>query len=148
MIQRVIAARHFNQGFATVEFCGSAYIDFRLHHRAQAPGDIEAAEREILGDLAMPAEIVPRHAAPHFSHIFSGESYAAGYYSYLWSEALDADGFAAFEEAGDIFDPALAARLRDHVYAAGNRRDPKEAYALFRGRPPRFEALLRKKGFA
>ena len=148
MIQRVIAARHFNQGFATVEFCGSAYVDFRLHFRAEAPADIAAAEREILGDLTMPAEIVPRHAAPHFSHIFSGESYAAGYYSYLWSEALDADGFAAFEEAGDIFDPALAARLHDHVYAAGNRRDPKEAYALFRGRAPRFEALLRKKGFA
>jgi peptidyl-dipeptidase Dcp len=96
----------------------------------------------------MPAEIVPRHGAPHFSHIFSGESYAAGYYSYLWSEALDADGFAAFEEADDLFDPALAQRLRENVYAAGNRRDPKEAYALFRGRPPRFDALLRKKGLA
>jgi peptidyl-dipeptidase Dcp len=147
MIERVEAARHFNQGFATVEFCGSAYVDFRLHHRPQAPAEIETAERDILLDLAMPAEIVPRHAAPHFSHIFSGESYAAGYYSYLWSEALDADGFAAFEEAGDIFDPALATRLRDFVYAAGNSRDPKEAYALFRGREPRFEPLLRKKGF-
>jgi peptidyl-dipeptidase Dcp len=148
MIERVTAARHFNQGFATVEFCGSAYVDFRLHHRAEAPAEIETAERDILNDLTMPAEIVPRHAAPHFAHIFSGESYAAGYYSYLWSEALDADGFAAFEEAGDIFDPALAARLRDYVYAAGNSRDPKQAYALFRGREPKFEPLLRKKGFA
>ena len=107
-----------------------------------------SAEAGILNEIAVPAEIVPRHAAPHFAHIFSGESYAAGYCSYLWSEALDADGFAAFEETGDLFEPTLAKRLRDHVYSAGNRRDPKEAYALFRGRAPRFDALLRKKGFA
>jgi peptidyl-dipeptidase Dcp len=147
-IDRLEQARHFNQGFATVEFCASAYVDFLTHSTPQTTADIEAAEREILQDIVMPAEIVPRHGAPHFSHIFSGESYAAGYYSYLWSEALDADGFAAFEEAGDLFDPALARLLRENVYAAGNRRDPKEAYALFRGRPPRFDALLRKKGLA
>jgi peptidyl-dipeptidase Dcp len=148
MIDRIIEARHFNQGFATVEFCASAYVDFLIHSRTKTTNDIEATERDILQDIAMPQEIVPRHGAPHFAHIFSGESYAAGYYSYLWSEALDADGFAAFEEVGDLFDPALAKRLRDYVYAAGNRRDPKDAYALFRGRPPRFEALLRKKGLA
>jgi peptidyl-dipeptidase Dcp len=148
IIDRLEQARHFNQGFATVEFCASAYVDFLTHSTAQTTSDIEATEREILHDIVMPAEIVPRHGAPHFSHIFSGESYAAGYYSYLWSEALDADGFAAFEEAGDVFDPALARLLRENVYAAGNRRDPKEAYALFRGRPPRFDALLRKKGLA
>ncbi len=148
MIERITAARHFNQGFGTVEFCASAYVDFLLHSRSEAPEDITTAEAEILHGIALPAEIVQRHAAPHFSHIFSGESYAAGYYSYLWSEALDADGFAAFEESGDLFDPLLAKRLRDHIYSAGNQRDPNEAYALFRGRAPRFDALLRKKGFA
>ena len=148
MIDSVAAAHRFNQGFGTVEFCASAYVDFLLHARPNAPDDAIATEAEILHHVGLPAEIAQRHAASHFTHIFAGEGYAAGYYSYLWSEALDADGFAAFEEAGDLFDPVLAKRLRDHVYAAGNRRDPKEAYALFRGRPPRFDALLRKKGFA
>jgi peptidyl-dipeptidase Dcp len=148
LIDLVFAARNFNQGFATVEFCGSAYVDFRIHSRAHAPADIETAQSEVLQEIEMPPEIVPRHGAPHFSHIFSGEGYAAGYYSYLWSEALDADAFAAFEEAGDLFDPSVAKRLHDFVYAAGNRRDPNDAYALFRGRPPRFEAVLRKKGLA
>ena len=96
----------------------------------------------------MPEAIAPRHAAPHFQHIFSGEGYSAGYYSYLWSEVLDADGFEAFEEAGDVFDPALAARLKEFVYSAGNKRPPDEAYAAFRGRAPKPEALLRKRGLA
>jgi peptidyl-dipeptidase Dcp len=148
MIDRVIAARNFNQGFATVEFCGSAYVDFLLHSKSDPPKDAMAAEREILRDIGMPSQIVMRHRTPHFSHIFSGDSYAAGYYSYLWSEALDADGFAAFEETGDIFNPEVARRLRDFVYSAGNQRDPNEAYALFRGRAPEFDALLRKKGLA
>ena len=94
----------------------------------------------------MPAAIVMRHRTPHFAHIFSGDGYSAGYYSYLWSEVLDADGFAAFEEAGDIFDPATAKRLHDYVYAAGNLRDPAEAYRAFRGRMPVIDALLRKRG--
>ncbi len=146
MIDRVIAARNFNGGFAAVEFLGSAYVDFRLHSRSAPPDDSGAAEMDILQAIAMPREIVPRHGLAHFSHIFSGEGYAAGYYSYLWSEVLDADGFAAFEDAGDIFDPAVARRLLEYIYAAGNQRDPNEAYALFRGRPPRFDAVLRKKG--
>ena len=95
----------------------------------------------------MPAAIAMRHRPPHFTHVFSGEGYAAGYYSYLWSEVLDADAFDAFEEAGDIFDPATAERLKRFVYAAGNLRDAKEAYTLFRGRLPTPEALLRKRGF-
>ena len=148
MIDRVIAARNFNQGFATVEFCGSAYVDFLLHSKSDPPKDALAAEREILRDIGMPSQIVMRHRTPHFSHIFSGDSYAAGYYSYLWSEALDADGFAAFEETGDIFNPEVARRLHDFIYSAGNQRDPNEAYALFRGRGPEFDALLRKKGLA
>ena len=96
----------------------------------------------------MPASIAMRHRTPHFQHIFAGSGYSAGYYSYLWSEILDADGFEAFEESGDIFDPALAAKLRDYVYAAGNRREPAAAYAGFRGRAPNAEALLRKRGLA
>jgi len=87
-----------------------------------------------------------RHRTPHFNHIFSGESYSAGYYSYLWSEVLDADGFEAFVEAGDIFDPATAQRLKEHVYAAGNREAPERAYLGFRGREPSVGALLRKRG--
>ncbi|MBB4197453.1 peptidase M3 [Rhodoblastus sphagnicola] len=148
MIDRIVAARHFNQGFGTVEFLASALVDFKLHWRPDAPEDIGAAETEILTGVAMPAFMVMRHRSPHFGHIFAGEGYAAGYYSYLWSETLDADGFAAFEETGDIFDPETARRLRDNVYAAGNRRDPNVAYAAFRGRAPDTAALLRKKGFA
>jgi peptidyl-dipeptidase Dcp len=148
VIDRMTAGRHFNQGFGAVEFCASAYVDFLLHARGTSPANVEGAERDILAEIQMPAEIVMRHRTPHFSHIFSGDGYAAGYYSYLWSESLDADGFAAFEEAGDIFDAATAARLLEFVYAAGNQRDPKEAYIAFRGRPPRPEALLRKKGLA
>jgi len=147
LIDRIVAARHFNQGFGTVEFLASALVDFKLHWRADAPTDICAAEADILARIGMPEEIVMRHRSPHFGHIFAGDHYAAGYYSYLWSETLDADGFAAFEEAGDIFDAETARRLRDHVYSAGNRRDPNAAYAAFRGRAPDVEALLRKKGF-
>ena len=96
----------------------------------------------------MPQGMVMRHRPPHFQHVFSGDSYSAGYYSYLWSETLDADGFGAFEEAGDVFDAATAARLRDFVYAAGNLRDPADAYRAFRGRDPDAAALFRKRGFA
>ncbi len=149
-IDRIQAARCFNQGFASVEFLASAYADFFLHlgEGEDEAFDVDAFERETLRRIGMPAEIAMRHRLPHFTHIFSGDGYAAGYYSYLWSEVLDADGFAAFEEAGDIFDTATALRLREFVYAAGNRRDPKDAYAAFRGRAPDVEALLRKKGFA
>ena len=96
----------------------------------------------------MPEAIVMRHRTPHFLHIFAGDHYAAGYYSYLWSEVLDADAFAAFEEAGDPFDPEIARRLYENVYSAGNLRDPGEAYLRFRGRMPTAEALLRKRGLA
>ncbi|MCW2274192.1 peptidase M3 [Rhodoblastus acidophilus] len=147
LIDRIVAARCFNQGFGTVEFLASALVDFKLHWRPDAPAEVGAAEADILETIGMPAEIVMRHRSPHFGHVFAGESYAAGYYSYLWSETLDADGFAAFEEAGDIFDRETAKKLRDYVYSAGNRRDPNAAYAAFRGRGPDVEALLRKKGF-
>jgi peptidyl-dipeptidase Dcp len=149
LIARLNATRGFGQGFATVEFVASAIVDMEFHARGgSAAADPMALESEVLARIGMPAAIAMRHRTPHFAHVFSGEGYAAGYYSYLWSEVLDADGFAAFEEAGDVFDPALAARLRDHVYAAGNRRDPAEAYRAFRGRDPDVGALLAKRGLA
>jgi peptidyl-dipeptidase Dcp len=149
LLNRLVEARQFSQGFATVEFVASALVDMALHLDAAPDGlDIEAFERARLEEIGMPREIAMRHRTPHFQHIFSGEGYSAGYYSYLWSEILDADGFEAFEASGDPFDPQLARRLRDFVYAAGNSREPEAAYAGFRGGPPRPEALLRKRGLA
>jgi peptidyl-dipeptidase Dcp len=146
LFERLKAARRFNQGFATVEFAASALVDMELHALADGAGlDVSKFEKEKLANIGMPSEIVMRHRIPHFMHIMGG--YAAGYYSYLWSEVMDADAFAAFEEAGDVFDAATARRLKDFIYSAGNRRDPLEAYVAFRGRPPRIEGLLKKRGF-
>jgi len=149
LLQSVQAARRYGQGFATVEFLASAFVDMALHSIAD-PGDMDVSAFQVaeLAAIEMPETIAPRHSAPHFQHVFSGDGYSAGYYSYLWSEVLDADGFEAFVEAGDVFDPALAARLKQFVYSAGNSRPPEEAFAAFRGRAPNPEALLRKRGFA
>ncbi len=142
-IARIRAAEGFNQGFGTVEFTSSALIDMALHrHRDPGAIDIEAFEREFLAGIGMPAAIGLRHRPAHFQHLFAGGGYAAGYYAYMWSEVLDADGFEAFTEAGDPFEPALAGRLRD-IYAAGDTRDPMALYAAFRGRAPSTAALLR-----
>jgi peptidyl-dipeptidase Dcp len=147
LLERLVAARRFNQGFATVEYTASALVDLALHQSATAANlDIVEFERATLAGLGMPAAIAMRHQLAHFLHVFAGDSYSAAYYSYLWSEVLDADGFAAFTEAGDIFDSAVAGRLRAHVYAAGNRTDPEAAYIGFRGRAASPEALLRKRG--
>jgi peptidyl-dipeptidase Dcp len=147
LVERLQAARQFNQGFATVEYTASALVDLDLHLAAHAQDlDVVAFERARLAELGMPEAIAMRHRTPHFNHIFSSESYSAGYYSYLWSEVLDADGFEAFVEAGDIFDAATAARLKEHVYAAGNRQQPERAYLAFRGHAPTADALLRKRG--
>jgi len=150
LLKRLLAARTFNQGFATIEYTASAIVDMTLHlSNAGEDGlDVLAFEANALERIAMPAEISMRHRSPHFAHIFSGDGYAAGYYSYLWSEVLDADAFDAFREAGDIFDPETAARLRRFVYGAGNLRDPGEAYTAFRGRLPSIDPLLRKRGLA
>jgi peptidyl-dipeptidase Dcp len=149
LLEKVLAARQFNQGFATVEFAASALVDLALHLDQDVDKlDILAFEKKELERLNMPATIIMRHRTPHFKHIFSGDAYSSGYYAYLWSEILDADGFEAFEEAGDIFDPEIAARLKTYVYSAGYSRDPDEAYQAFRGRAPSTEALLRKRGFA
>jgi len=150
LLKRLLAARTFNQGFATVEYTSSAIVDMTLHLSSAGEDglDVLAFEADALKRIAMPAEISMRHRTPHFAHIFSGDGYAAGYYSYLWSEVLDADAFDAFREAGDIFHPETAARLRKYVYGAGNLRDPGEAYTAFRGRLPSIDPLLRKRGLA
>ena len=147
MLDRVMASRTFNQGFATVEYVASALVDLDFH-RLSEPGkiDVAAFERASLQKIGMPEAIVMRHRPAHFAHVFSGDGYAAGYYSYLWSEVLDADGFAAFKEAGDIFDKETAKRLKEFVYSAGYLREPAEAYRRFRGRMPKPEALLKKRG--
>jgi peptidyl-dipeptidase Dcp len=147
LLARLLATRTFNQGFATVEYAASALVDLDLHSLADAAAlDVSDFERTSLARIQMPPEIVMRHRLPHFQHLFSGGGYAAAYYSYLWSEVLDADAFAAFAETGDAFDAATARRLRDYIYAAGNLRDPAEAYVAFRGRLPTVDALLRKRG--
>jgi peptidyl-dipeptidase Dcp len=147
LLDRLLATRTFNQGFATVEYTACALVDLDLHSVPDTAAlDVSSFERKDLERIAMPPEIVMRHRLPHFQHLFSGGGYAAGYYSYMWSEVLDADAFAAFEEAGNAFDPATAKRLRDCIYSAGNRRDPAEAYKAFRGRLPTVDALLKKRG--
>jgi peptidyl-dipeptidase Dcp len=144
LMDRLIESRTFNQGYLTTEYLGSSYVDLDFHlGGAKEAHAVEAQTRE---RMQMPEEVVLRHRPPHFQHIFSGDHYAAGYYSYLWSEVLDADAFNAFEETGDVFDAATAKRLRDHIYAAGGARDPAEAYQAFRGRMPSVDPLLRKRG--
>jgi peptidyl-dipeptidase Dcp len=146
MLAKLLAARNEGQGFATVEYVACALIDLALH-RHPAPGtlDVEAFEAGFLEEIGMPEAIALRHRPIHFSHLFSGGGYAAGYYFYMWAEVLDADGFEAFEEAGDPFDPALAARLK-RVFEAGDTEEPMALYRAFRGRAPAVEAMLRKRG--
>jgi peptidyl-dipeptidase Dcp len=146
---RLIAARTFNQGFATVEYVASALVDLDFHLLPQVEDfDVTTFEHAALDRIGMPAEIVMRHRPTQFAHLFSGGGYAAAYYSYMWSEVLDADAFAAFEETGDIFDAATAKALHDCVYAAGGSHDPEDLYKAFRGRLPTPDALLKRRGLA
>ena len=146
LLRRLLAARTFNQGFATVEYTGSALLDLELHCEVRSEAlDLARFEVELLDRIGMPKEIGLRHRPAHFQHLFAGGGYAAGYYAYLWAEVLDADGFAAFIEAGDVFEPALAARLKD-IYSAGDTRDPMGLYRAFRGRDPTIAALLEQRG--
>ena len=149
LIARVKAAENYGQGFATAEYLASAYLDLELHlldEAALADLDAAAFEAGVLEKIGMPAAIRSRHAAPHFLHVFSGDGYSAGYYSYLWAEVMDADAFKAFEEAGDLFDPGVAARFAGAVLEVGGSVDPAEAYRGFRGRDPAPEALLEARG--
>jgi peptidyl-dipeptidase Dcp len=148
LIERLQRARRFNQGYETVRYTASAMLDMALHARAEVepPADVCAWEAAFLADAGAPAGCGVNHRLVHFQHLFAGSSYAAGYYVYLWAEVLDADGYGAFTEAGSPFDPAVAARLLRYIYAAGNSVEPNAAYAAFRGRPPRLEPLLDKRG--
>ena len=144
LIAAIQRADEFGEGFATVEFLGSGIVDLAIHRSIDEKPDVAAIERARLAEIGMPAEIPMRHRLPHFTHVFDG-GYAASYYAYLWSEVLDADAFAAFAEAGDIFDTVLAARFRDEVLARGDSRDPMISFEAFRGRAPDEAALLRAR---
>ena len=145
LLDRLKAAENFGSGFDTVEFISSAMVDLDFHS-GQPPSDAMAAQAQTLDRLEMPAAIRMRHATPNFAHVFSGDGYAAGYYSYMWSEVMDADAFEAFNEAGDIFDPKTAARLAKHIYSAGGSKDPEDLYKAFRGALPLVDALLKGRG--
>jgi peptidyl-dipeptidase Dcp len=147
LLQKIKAARNFNQGFATVEYTAAAIVDLDLHALEDPEQlDVDAFEDETLERIGAPAEIGMRHRIPHFQHIIGG--YASGYYSYMWSEVMDADAFSAFEDAGDIFDPELSRKLYENIYSAGGKRDSAKLYKAFRGRKPRVQALLEKRGLA
>lgn len=148
LLDKIAASDKFNQGFATVEYLASAILDMRLHNRAEPVTDIAAFERETLRELGMPREIVMRHRLPQFGHLFSSDAYSAGYYSYLWSETMDADTWAAFTEApGGAWDRGVADRFRTILLSTGNETDRAAAYRAFRGRDPDVGALLRRRGF-
>jgi peptidyl-dipeptidase Dcp len=146
LLDKMLAAQTFGAGFATVEFTASALVDMAYHARPDAPQEPLAFEAETLAGLDMPDTIAMRHRTPHFAHVFSGDGYSAGYYSYMWSEVLDADAFSAFEESGDPFNPELAARLRENIYSAGGSKDPEALYTAFRGKMPSPEAMMAKRG--
>ncbi len=146
LLDKMLAAKTFGAGFATVEFTASALVDMAYHSRPDAPAEPLAFEADTLEKLEMPAAIAMRHRTPHFQHVFAGDGYSAGYYSYMWSEVLDADAFAAFDETGDSFNPALAEKLRKNIYAAGGSKDPEALYLAFRGKMPTADAMLAKRG--
>ncbi len=147
LVDKIEAAATFNQGYATVSYLSSALVDMDLHTRAEPPTDIAAFERESLARYGMPKEIVMRHRLPQFNHLFTSDAYSAGYYSYLWSEVMDADTWAYFEESGDVFNPDIGRRYKDIILAEGNTTDRAEAYRRFRGRDPDVTALLKVRGF-
>jgi peptidyl-dipeptidase Dcp len=147
LLEKIQQAATFNEGFATVEYLASALVDMRLHLAGEAEIDPDAFERDALRDLGMPREIVMRHRTPHFSHIFASDSYSAGYYSYLWSDALTADAAEVFAEGGGFYDKALAQRLHDTIMSVGDTIDPAAGFRAFRGRDVDTRALLRKRGF-
>ncbi|MBI2261142.1 MAG: M3 family metallopeptidase [Caulobacterales bacterium] len=147
LVDKIEASQTFNQGYTTVSYLSSALVDMDLHTRATPPTDIDAFERESLARIGMPKEIVMRHRLPQFNHLFTSDAYSAGYYSYLWSEVMDADTWAYFEESGDVFNPDIAARYKAIILSEGNTTDRGEAYRRFRGRDPDVAALLKVRGF-
>ncbi len=147
LVDRVNNAATFNQGYATVEYLSSALVDMAMHNRTTPVTDVDAFERETLASINMPRELAMRHRLPQFGHLFSSDAYSAGYYSYLWSEVMDADTWEMFEASGNVFDPTAAAGMRNIILAPGNTTDRAEAYRQFRGRDPDVNALLRTRGF-
>ncbi|MCR9125807.1 MAG: M3 family metallopeptidase [Rhodobacteraceae bacterium] len=145
MLQSVLRAATFDMGFQTVEYVASALVDLEFH-QGTAPADPMARQAEILERIGMPRAIGMRHATPHFAHVFAGDGYSAGYYSYMWSEVMDADAFAAFEEAGGAFDPERAAALERHILSKGGSAEADALYTAFRGRLPGVDALLKGRG--
>jgi peptidyl-dipeptidase Dcp len=148
LVDKIKRSATFNQGFATVEYLSAALVDMKLHLAGDRKIDPDAFERETLAQLGMPKEIVMRHRTPQFLHIFAGDSYSAGYYSYLWSDVLTADAFGAFVEGKGPYDKTVAERLQKYIFSIGNTVDPAEAYRAFRGRDPKIDALMKKRGFA
>jgi peptidyl-dipeptidase Dcp len=147
LLAKIKNAATFNEGFKTVEYLASALIDMKLHLAGNVDIDPDAFEREALAELGMPREIVMRHRTPHFAHIFAGDSYSAGYYSYLWSDALTADAAEVFEDAGSYYDKDIAKRLHDNIMSVGDTIDPADGFRKFRGRDVDTSALVRKRGF-
>jgi peptidyl-dipeptidase Dcp len=147
LIDKINASSTFNQGFATVEYLSSAILDMKLHDRSEPVSDVGAFEKATLAEIGMPAEMVMRHRLPQFNHLFADDGYSAGYYSYIWSEVMDADTWAAFEETGDVWNKALAEKFRSILLSTGNESDRLEAFRAFRGRDPDVNALLRRRGF-
>lgn len=147
LVDKINKSKTFNSGFDTVEYLSSAIVDMKLHNREEPVTDPDKFEADTLREIGMPREIVMRHRLPQFNHLFSSDSYSAGYYSYLWSETMDADTWAAFEEAGDPWDKATAERFRSMILATGNETDRKDAYRQFRGKDPEVKYILKKRGF-
>jgi peptidyl-dipeptidase Dcp len=148
LVAKIEKSHTFNQGFQTVEYLSAALVDMKLHLAGDKPIDPAAFEKETLKALGMPAEIVMRHRTAQFSHVFGSDGYSAGYYSYLWSDALTADAYGAFTEAKGPYDPIVADRLRKNVFSVGDTIDPAEGYRAFRGRDVDTNALMKKRGFA
>ncbi|MGX9351197.1 M3 family metallopeptidase [Shimia sp. W99] len=147
MLEKVLGAANFDMGFQTVEYVASALVDLGFHEGA-APADPMAKQAEVLEGLGMPRAITMRHATPHFAHVFAGDGYSSGYYSYMWSEVMDADAFEAFTEAGDAFDAETAKALEAHILSTGGSVEADDLYVRFRGRLPGVEALLKGRGLA
>ena len=147
LLNRVLGAATYDMGFQTVEYVASALVDLAFHE-GDAAADPIAKQAEVLAGLGMPHSIGMRHATPHFAHVFAGDGYSSGYYSYMWSEVMDADAFAAFEETGDAFDPDRAKALETHILSAGGRAEAADLYVAFRGRLPGVDALLKGRGLA
>ncbi|HMH45556.1 MAG TPA: M3 family metallopeptidase, partial [Pyrinomonadaceae bacterium] len=148
LVDKINRSKTFNQGFATVEYLAAAILDMKLHLAGDQKIDARAFEKSALAEIGMPHEIVLRHRLPQFMHVFSSDGYSAGYYSYLWADVITADAFGAFTEGGGPYDKKVADRLRKNIFSVGNTIDPAEAYRNFRGRDPKVEALMKKRGFS